>query len=250
MQIFAAYDIILGIGGIFMEDILVIDKLTKRYGSLCALDNFSINIPKGKIIGILGPNGSGKTTLIKIIANLLMQYEGSVKINGLTPGVETKKIVSYLPDANFLPDSWRVEDAIFYYKTFFADFDSEKAKNLVQQLNIDPKKRIGTLSKGNQEKIHLILVLSRNAELYIFDEPIAGVDPAARDLIFKLILENYNKQGTILLSTHLVLEAEKIFDYAAFLNNGRLALFDTVENIRNMTGKSLDELFREMYSYV
>ena len=204
-------------------------------------------MPKGKVIGMLGPNGSGKTTLIKILTNLSMRYEGEVLINGQKPGIETKKIVSYLPDCNFLSDSWTVNNAIEYFVDFFADFDEQKARNLIAQLGINFNQKIKTLSKGTKEKVHLVLVLSRNAELYIFDEPIAGVDPAARDLIFKLILENYNKNGTILMATHLILEAEAIFDYAFFINNGRLALYDSVENIKNKTGKTLDQLFREIY---
>ena len=232
-----------------MDDIVVINNLTKRFSQITALDNFSIKLPKGKVIGMLGPNGSGKTTLIKILTNLSMQYEGEVLINGQKPGIETKKIVSYLPDCNFLSDSWTVNDAIEYFVDFFVDFDEQKARNLISQLGINFIQKIKTLSKGTKEKVHLVLVLSRNAELYIFDEPIAGVDPAARDLIFKLILENYNKNGTILMATHLILEAETIFDYAFFINNGRLALYDSVENIKNKTGKTLDQLFREIYRY-
>ena len=232
-----------------MDDIVVVNNLTKRFSQITALDNFSIKLPKGKVIGMLGPNGSGKTTLIKILTNLSMQYEGEVLINGQKPGIETKKIVSYLPDCNFLSDSWTVNDAIEYFVDFFVDFDEQKARNLISQLGINFNQKIKTLSKGTKEKVHLVLVLSRNAELYIFDEPIAGVDPAARDLIFKLILENYNKNGTILMATHLILEAETIFDYAFFINNGRLALYDSVENIKNKTGKTLDQLFREIYRY-
>ena len=232
-----------------MDDIVVINNLTKRFSQITALDNFSIKLPKGKVIGMLGPNGSGKTTLIKILTNLSMQYEGEVLINGQKPGIETKKIVSYLPDCNFLSDSWTVNDAIEYFVDFFVDFDEQKARNLISQLGINFNQKIKTLSKGTKEKVHLVLVLSRNAELYIFDEPIAGVDPAARDLIFKLILENYNKNGTILMATHLILEAETIFDYAFFINNGRLALYDSVENIKNKTGKTLDQLFREIDRY-
>ena len=232
-----------------MYDIVVINNLTKRFSQITALDNFSIKLPKGKVIGMLGPNGSGKTTLIKILTNLSMQYEGEVLINGQKPGIETKKIVSYLPDCNFLSDSWTVNDAIEYFVDFFVDFDEQKARNLISQLGINFNQKIKTLSKGTKEMVHLVLVLSRNAELYIFDEPIAGVDPAARDLIFKLILENYNKNGTILMATHLILEAETIFDYAFFINNGRLALYDSVENIKNKTGKTLDQLFREIYRY-
>ncbi len=232
-----------------MDEIITIENLTKKFGKNAAIDNLSVHIPRGKIIGLLGPNGSGKTTLLKILANLLMQYDGEVLINGLKPGIETKKIVAYLPDCNFLADDLTVMDAINYFNDFFEDFEKDKACDLLARLGINLKSRIGTLSKGTKEKVHLVLILSRNAQLYIFDEPIAGVDPAARDLIFRLILENYNKNGTIILATHLILEAQNILDYAMFINGGRLAIFDTVENIKNNTGKTLDELFREMYRY-
>ena len=229
--------------------IIEISNLTKRYGKVVALDNLSIQIPRGKIIGLLGPNGSGKTTLIKVLANLLMVYEGTVLVDGKKPGIETKKIISYLPDCNYLSEAWTVRDAIEYFIDFYDDFDAQKAKDLFSKLDIPMDKKIKSLSKGNKEKVHLILVLSRNAELYIFDEPIAGVDPAARDLIFKLILDNYNKSGSILISTHLILEAEKIMDYAFFINRGKVAIFDSISNIKAKTGKTLDELFREMYRY-
>lgn len=229
--------------------IIEISNLTKKYGKVVALDNLSIQIPRGKIIGLLGPNGSGKTTLIKVLANLLMVYDGTVLVDGKKPGIETKKIISYLPDCNYLSEAWTVRDAIEYFIDFYDDFDVQKAKDLFNKLDIPLDKKIKSLSKGNKEKVHLILVLSRNAELYIFDEPIAGVDPAARDLIFRLILDNYNKSGSILISTHLILEAEKIMDYAFFINRGKVAIFDSVNNIKAKTGKTLDELFREMYRY-
>lgn len=232
-----------------MDYIVSIKNLTKSYGTTVALNNITVDIPKGKIIGLLGPNGSGKTTLIKVLTNLLMKYDGSVLIDGKKPGIETKKIVSYLPDCNFLEEGWLVEDAIKYFQDFYTDFDENKARTLFEKLNIDVKLKIKKLSKGNKEKVHLILILSRNADLYIFDEPIAGVDPAARDLIFQLIMENYNKNGSIIMSTHLISDAERILDYALFLNKGYLAIFDSVENIKNEHGKTLDELFREMYRY-
>lgn len=231
------------------EYIVNIKNLTKAFGTTIALNNVTVNIPKGKVIGLLGPNGSGKTTLIKVLTNLLMKYEGTVLIDGKAPGSETKKIVSYLPDCNFLEEGWLVEDAIVYFKDFFDDFDEQKARSLFEKLGINVKSKIKKLSKGNKEKVHLILILSREADLYIFDEPIAGVDPAARDFVFQLILENYNKNGSIIMSTHLISDAERILDYALFLNKGYLSLFDSVENIKNNYGKSLDELFREMYRY-
>lgn len=231
------------------EFIINTRNLTKNFGNTTALNNVSVDIPKGKIIGLLGPNGSGKTTLIKIITGLLMKYEGTVLIDGNMPGPLSKSKVAYLPDCNFLEEAWTVNDAIVYFKDFFADFDESKALNLFAKLGIITSSKIKNLSKGNKEKVHLILILSRNADLYIFDEPIAGVDPAARDLIFQLILENYNKNGSVIMSTHLISDAEPILDYALFLKEGSLALFDTVENIKNTNNKTLDELFREMYRY-
>jgi len=174
---------------------------------------------------------------------LLAQHEKEIQ-EKIQEEIQMRKSVALLKKEQI-----QVNDAIEYFVDFFVDFDEQKARNLISQLGINFNQKIKTLSKGTKEKVHLVLVLSRNAELYIFDEPIAGVDPAARDLIFKLILENYNKNGTILMATHLILEAETIFDYAFFINNGRLALYDSVENIKNKTGKTLDQLFREIYRY-
>ena len=231
-----------------MDDIVVINNLTKRFSQITALDNFSIKLPKGKVIGMLGPNGSGKTTLIKILTNLSMQYEGEVLINGQKPGIETKKIVSYLPDCNFLSDSWTVNDAIEYFVDFFVDFDEQKARNLISQLGINFNQKIKTLSKGTKEKVQLILVMSRNASLYILDEPIAGVDPAARDYILRTIINNYNPEATVLISTHLIEDVEQVLDEVIFMRYGQLVLYTSVDNIREEKGKSVDAYFREVFA--
>jgi len=227
-----------------------IEHLTKRYGNFVALADVTVSLPRGKVIGLLGPNGSGKTTLIKILTNLLMQYDGTVLIDGKKPGNETKKIISYLPDRNYLPDNWSTKNAIAYFKDFYPDFDADKAYRLMSGLFIDTDKRFKTLSKGTKEKVQLGLVLSRQAQLYIFDEPIAGVDPAARDYIFKMIYDNCSRDSSIIISTHLVSEAETIFGHAVFLKQGRIALAGEPDDIRKHYGRSLNDLFREVYRYV
>lgn len=229
-----------------MNTIVDIRNLTKRYGKdFIALDNIDLSLPKGKIIGLLGPNGSGKTTLIKILSGLITSYNGTVLIDGKLVGVETKKIVSYLPDVDFINDTWTTKYAIEYYGDFFADFDKEKALLLMNKLDIDLNKKFKQLSKGTREKVQLILCLSRRAELYIFDEPIAGVDPAARELIFKLILDNYNKEASIIISTHLISEAEKILSDFVFIKKGKIVRSGNVEQVLLEEKKTLDELFRE-----
>ena len=188
-----------------------------------------------------------KTTLIKIITNLLSQYQGEVYIDGQKPGVYTKSIISYLPDVNYLDEKWNGNQAIDFFKDFYQDFDENKARSLLNKLEIPVNKRFKELSKGTKEKLQLILVLSRNAKLYIFDEPIAGVDPATRDLIFDLILENYNKEASIIISTHLIAEVERILDEIVFLKNGQVVLSGNAEEIRKENNKSIDELFREIF---
>jgi ABC-2 type transport system ATP-binding protein len=232
-----------------MSNLVEITNLTKKYGAFTALSDISLTLPAGKVIGLLGPNGSGKTTLIKLLTNLLMQYEGKILIDGMAPGANTKKIVSYLPDRNYLMDAWTTRDAIIYFKDFYEDFSEEKAFRLMSDLSIDMTKRFKALSKGTKEKVQLALVLSRDAKLYLFDEPIAGVDPAARDYIFKMILDNYNKDASVVISTHLISEAEHILDYAVFIKEGRIALSGDVADIRAEHGKSLNDLFREIFKY-
>jgi len=232
------------------KNLIEISNLTKKYGQLTAVDNISLTLPAGKIIGLLGPNGSGKTTLIKLLVNLLMKYDGSILINGMSPGTQTKKIVSYLPDRNYLSDKWTADDAILYFKDFYQDFDEQKVRRLMAELGINMTMRFKTLSKGTKDKVQLALVLSRKAELYLLDEPIAGVDPAARDYIFKMILENYNKEASVIISTHLISDAEPILDYAVFIKNGQVVLSGDVDKIIQEHGKSLNDLFREVFRYV
>ncbi|MDY0064557.1 MAG: ABC transporter ATP-binding protein [Bacilli bacterium] len=226
-------------------NIITIQHLTKRYGSTVALYDLNIDIVRGKIVGLLGPNGCGKTTLIKLLANLLNRYEGKITIDGFEPGVETKNLISYLPDRNYLPDSWDATKAFAFFKDFYPDFNVEKANKLLSRLGIEPSLKFKHMSKGTKEKLQLILVLSRDAKCYLFDEPIAGVDPAARELIFELILENYNKEATVIISTHLIYDVEKILDYAIFLKNGVITRYGEVGQIRRATDKTLEQLFKE-----
>lgn len=231
------------------ESIISIKSLTKKYGNFIALNNITLDFPKGKIIGLLGPNGSGKTTLIKVITSLLNKYNGEVLVDGKEIGIETKKIVSYLPDRNVLPSKMKINEIIDYFSDFFNDFDSDKAKKLLISLQIDLNRKFCELSKGMKEKVQLALVLSRNAKVYIFDEPIAGVDPAARDVIFELILNSKKEDATIIICTHLISEVETILDYAVFLKNGVVTLRNDVDKIRETSGKSLNEIFKEVYHY-
>lgn len=231
------------------ESIISIKSLTKKYGNFIALNNITLDFPKGKIIGLLGPNGSGKTTLIKVITSLLNKYNGEVLVDGKEIGIETKKIVSYLPDRNVLPSKMKINEIIDYFNDFFNDFDSDKARKLLISLQIDLNRKFCELSKGMKEKVQLALVLSRNAKVYIFDEPIAGVDPAARDVIFELILNSKKEDATIIICTHLISEVETILDYAIFLKNGVVTLRNDVDKIRETSGKSLNEIFKEVYHY-
>jgi len=229
-----------------MESIIEIRNLTKRYGnSFYALNDIDLSLPKGKIIGLLGPNGAGKTTLIKILTGMMTDYTGSILIDGKKIGPETKKIVSYLPDGDFINNAWNINYIIEFFSDFFEDFDKDLSLKLMERLQIPMNKKFKELSKGTREKVQLILTLSRKAELYIFDEPIAGVDPAARELIFKLILDNYNKEASILLSTHLISEAEKILTDFVFIQKGKIIRQGEVQQTIEQEGKTLDELFRE-----
>lgn len=221
--------------------------LTKKYGSFYALSNFSLTLGRGEIVGLLGPNGSGKTTLIKLINGLLIPSGGHVMINQMAPCPDTKKIISYLPERSYLNAQMRVDEILTYFSAFYEDFSMEAAKRMLQDLEIDTGKRLRTLSKGAKEKVQLVLVMSRQAQLYILDEPIGGVDPAARDYILRTILSNYNEEATILLSTHLITDIEHILDRVLFIQNGQLTLNATVDEIRTERGKSVDSLFREVF---
>lgn len=229
--------------------ILQIRNLTKIYNrSHPALFDVNLDLKKGRIVGLLGPNGAGKTTLIKILSGMILNYKGDILIDNHKIGIETKKIVSYLPDSDFFDPSWKVKYAIEYYGAFFSDFDEDKALRLINQLDIDLNQKFSKLSKGNREKLQLIMTLSRNAKLYLFDEPIAGVDPAARDLIFKLIINNCAKDSTILISTHLISEAENIFDDYIFLKKGAVIEYGDVKETVAQKGKTINELFKEVFS--
>lgn len=230
-----------------MDNLLEIKGLTKNYKKIRALDNIDLTLEPGHITGLLGPNGSGKTTMIKIICGLLRPTSGIVTVDGNPIGPESKKIISYLPDHSYLDDNMVVEDIIDTFKEFYSDFDMERANDMLSSLKIDPKSVLGSLSKGTKEKVQLILVMSRRAKLYILDEPIAGVDPAAREYILRTIIGNYDPSASILFSTHLITDVEKIIDEAIFLNNGTIKLHKSADEIRVEYNKSIDELFREEY---
>ncbi len=230
-----------------MNPILECKGLTKRYGNKTALDQISFSLMPGKIIGLLGPNGSGKTTLIKLLNGMLVPTEGHIFIDGLAPGVETKKFVSYLPERTYLNSWMKVCDIIDFFQDFYEDFDKARAYDMLKRLNINPSDRLRTMSKGTKEKVQLILVMSRRARLYCLDEPIAGVDPAARDYILSTIIQNYDENATIIISTHLISDVENILDDVVFIQNGHIRMVDSVENIRFNQGKSVDALFREVF---
>lgn len=228
--------------------ILEVKDLKKSYGKFNALNGIDLSLENSKIVGLLGPNGSGKTTFIKIMNGLLQPTSGEAIIDGKIIGVDTKKIVSYLPDKDFLPNDMTSSGMIKYFKDFYSDFDEEKANMMLKSLNIDKNKRIGKLSKGTREKVCLILTMSRNAKVYLLDEPIAGVDPAARDYILNTIITNYNKDGLVIISTHLIADVEPVLDEAIFLKEGNIILHKNVDEIREETNKSLDVYFREVFA--
>lgn len=230
-----------------MKTILECKNLTKRYGKKTALNHINLTLKSGRIIGLLGPNGSGKTTMIKLINGLLTPTEGQVLIDGMAPGVKTKSIVSYLPERTYLDESMRITEAIEYFEDFYRDFDRKRALQMLKKVHLEPSARIKTLSKGNKEKVQLILVMSRRAKLYCLDEPIAGVDPAARDYILSTIIGNYEPDATILLSTHLITDVENILDEVVFIKDGHITMQEEVETIRDKEGKSVDDLFREVF---
>lgn len=230
-----------------MGAILECNSLTKKFSNITALSNVNLTLERGRIIGLLGPNGSGKTTLIKIINGLLVPNSGTLLIDGKKPGNETKKIVSYLPEKTYLPEWMRVSEAIEFFVDFYDDFDKKKAYEMLDRLHLDPTKRLKSLSKGTKEKIQLILVMSRKADLYCLDEPIGGVDPAARDYILNTIISNYNENATVLISTHLISDIEKILDEVIFIKDGYVTLQSSVDDIRSQEGKSVDSLFREVF---
>ena len=230
-----------------MSVVLECRSLTKKFNTITALSDINLTLERGKIIGLLGPNGSGKTTLIKLINGLLKPTSGSIEIAGMAPGVESKKIVSYLPERTYLPDWMKVSQPIQFFSDFYGDFDTERAYDMLKRLNLDQNRRLKSLSKGTKEKVQLILVMSRRADLYCLDEPIGGVDPAARDYILNTIITNYNDNSTIIISTHLIADIEKILDEVIFIKEGNLNLHSSVDAIREKEGKSIDSLFREVF---
>ncbi len=230
-----------------MENILECRALTKTYGYRTALSNLDIAIPRGRIVGLLGPNGSGKTTLIKLACGLLTPTAGQILIDGKAPGLESKAIVSYLPERSYLNNWMCIQELIRFFQDFYQDFQPEVAYDMLQRLNIDPRDRLKNLSKGTKEKVQLILVMSRRAQLYLLDEPIGGVDPATRDYILHTIIGNYNENSTVILSTHLIADVEQILDDVIFLSNGKILMASPVDEIRERQGKSVDDLFREVF---
>lgn len=230
-----------------MNPIIQCRQLTKRYSYLQALTAVDLSVERGRIVGLLGPNGSGKSTLIKLASGLLVPTEGEILVSGLKPGVETKQIVSYLPERTYLNNWMRVSDMISFFGDFYSNFDKVKAFEMLQRLGINSRDRLKTMSKGTKEKVQLILVMSRDADLYLLDEPIGGVDPAARDYILNTILTNYNENATVLISTHLIADIEQILDDVIFICGGKVALQSSVDEIREGQGKSVDALFREVF---
>ncbi|HIU77513.1 MAG TPA: ABC transporter ATP-binding protein [Candidatus Pelethocola excrementipullorum] len=230
-----------------MNELLSCQKVSKRYNNNWALSEVNLNLKRGRIIGLLGPNGSGKTTLLKMINGLVVPTSGEILINGCPPGVESKRIVSYLPDHMYL-GSWNyVRDLVSYFSDFYEDFDSSRALDMLTKLGIGLKDKLPHMSKGTKEKVQLIMVMSRRAQLYCLDEPIGGVDPAARDYILSTILNNYDENATIFISTHLISDIENILDEVLFLKDGKLVMQSTVDEIRQNKGESVDSLFREVF---
>ena len=232
-----------------MNQLIEIAGLTKAYDSKhIAVNNITLSLPRGKIIGLLGPNGSGKTTLIKMMNGLLTPTHGNIRINGQFVGADTKAHVAYLPDRTYLSGGQKISRVLDFFCDFYLDFQRDKAMAMLQSLNIDPDMKLKALSKGTREKVQLILVMSRSADLYVLYEPIAGVEPAARDYILRTSINNYNPGSTILLSTHLIGDIESVLDEVIFMRYGHLVLYTSVDNIREQHGKSVDAYFREVFA--
>ena len=227
--------------------LVYLDHVTKNYGHEVALMDVSLNIQPGRIIGLLGPNGSGKTTIIKLINGLLQPSLGNIYIHGQLPSPASKKVVSYLPDTTYLNENMKIVDAIRYFQDFYADFNVQRAYQLLNDLHLHPNQKLNNLSKGNKEKVQLILVMSREADLYVLDEPIGGVDPAARDYILRTIIQNRRPNSSVLISTHLIADIEQVLDEAIFINQGRILLHENTTVMRNQYGKSIDEIFRDQF---
>lgn len=231
-----------------MDNLIDVKNLYKSYGRKNVLHDFSIELGRGKIIGLLGPNGSGKTTLLKILAGILSKNGGEISIDGHDIGIESKKIVSYLPERTYFSPSMKVKETIDFFEDFYADFRRETAEDLLAKLDIDLNSKIKHLSKGTREKVQLVLVMSREASVYLLDEPMGGVDPAARDYILKTILTNYSENSSVIISTHLISDVEKVLDEVIFIKKGSMVLHESVDDIRQKNKMSVDELFREVFA--
>lgn len=235
-------------GGSIMElPVLEIKNVHKKYLSHSVLEGVGFSIPRGKIVGLLGPNGCGKTTILKLISGLLQLDEGEIRINGICPGQQTKSMISYLPERSYLNDWMKISDILNLFSDFYTDFDRERAEQMLTDLKISKEEKLKTMSKGTKEKIQLILVMSRRASLYLLDEPIGGVDPATREYILHTILKNFDENSSILITTHLIQDVETIFDQVLFLNQGKIVIDGEVDEIREKYGKSIDGLFREVF---
>lgn len=231
-----------------MSNIINVKGLRKAYGKKVVLDNISFEIEEGSIVGLLGPNGCGKTTLIKILTGLIKDHTGTVKIGNEEIGPETKNMVAFLPDTSYLPDWMKPADAIEYFADFYEDFDKDKAVRMVTDFGLDPHQKFKTMSKGQQEKLSLILVMCRRAKLYILDEPLGGLDPAARSAILDLIMNNYAQNAAVLLSTHLINDVERIFDRVLMISNGQVVVNSHIGEIKEK-GKTVEDVFKEVFSY-
>lgn len=232
------------------EALIECRSLCKAFSGRIALDNVELRIGRGRIVGLLGPNGSGKTTLIKLMNGLINPTKGELFIDGQKPGTYTKSVISYLPDRPYFADWMTVKDVLNMFMDFYRDFDAEKAQKMCSSMDIHINDRIRTMSKGTREKVQLILVMSRKAQLYLLDEPIAGVDPAARDYILSTIINNYNEEGTVVISTHLISDIERILDEVVFIRNGRIVRHEAVDDMREKEGKSIDDVFKDTFRMV
>ena len=228
-------------------ELLECKNLCKSYDEKQVLKDINLKIPKGKIIGLLGKNGTGKTTLIKLINDLLTPTSGEILINGKHPGIVSKEIISYLPEKTYIDREMKVKDAIKYFQEFYKNFDVEKAKKLLKDLDLDINSKISKMSKGMQEKLQLILVMSRNAQLYILDEPLGGVDPATRDYILDTILSNFCEGASVIISTHLIADIERILDEVIFIDKGQIVVTSSADELRNKENASIDEIFRRYF---
>ena len=228
-------------------ELLEIKNLNKKYDDKYALKDINLKLSGGKIIGLLGKNGAGKTTLIKLINDLLTPTSGEILINGNKIGVQTKKLISYLPERTYLNKQMKVSEVLEYFKDFYDNFDIEKAKRLLKDLDLDDNQNLSKMSKGMQEKVQLVLVMSREADLYILDEPLGGVDPATRDYILDTILSNFNENASVIISTHLISDIERILDEVVFIDKGKIALQSDTDELRQRENASIDEIFRRMF---